>query len=92
MLGEAELMIQEIAQAMFVTSRRLPLQVISARQFPTAAKPALTKFFERQYGATSVIATYQIGPDLKGGFVAYTPVSELDTSVKTKLNQLKAHS
>jgi F-type H+-transporting ATPase subunit delta len=89
-LGEADLLINDIAHELQVQKGLLSVEVTSALALSKEARDNLIKFMKNETNATTVNVHETVDKDLVGGMVARTPDAELDVSVRSKLRKLAA--
>lgn len=68
----------------------LVAKVVSAHDLADSVKKQIDAFLLDKSGANSVQVQYSINKDLIGGIQISTPQAILDTSIKNKLQRLKA--
>lgn len=68
----------------------LVAKVVSAHDLADSVKKQIDAFLLDESGANSVQVQYSIDKDLIGGIQISTPQAILDTSIKNKLQRLKA--
>lgn len=68
----------------------LVAKVVSAHDLADSVKKQINAFLLDESGANSVQVQYSINKDLIGGIQVSTPQAILDTSIKNKLQRLKA--
>ena len=68
----------------------LVAKVVSAHDLADSVKKQIDAFLFDESGANSVQVQYSIDKDLIGGIQISTPQAILDTSIKNKLQRLKA--
>ena len=68
----------------------LVAKVVSVYDLADSVKKQIDAFLLDESGANSVQAQYSIDKDLIGGIQISTPQAILDTSIKNKLQRLKA--
>ena len=68
----------------------LAAKVVSAYDLADSVKKQIDAFLLDESGANSVQVQYSIDKDLIGGIQISTPQAILDTSIKNKLQRLKA--
>lgn len=68
----------------------LVAKVVSAHDLADSVKKQIDAFLLDESGANSVQVQYSINKDLIGGIQISTPQAILDTSIKNKLQRLKA--
>ena len=68
----------------------LVAKVVSVHDLADSVKKQIDAFLLDESGANSVQAQYSIDKDLIGGIQISTPQAILDTSIKNKLQRLKA--
>ena len=88
MENDVDLLVNDIAHEVFEQNGQLLVDVTSARPLGADIRSELTNYLKQALGARTVTMTEQTDPSLVGGLVARTPDHELDTSVRTKLQQL----
>lgn len=86
---DLDFIIQEIGRELFSTQKELHASVTSAHELSVTLKKELQTLLKNRTGAEKVISTYQVDPALLGGFIAKTPVREIDASIATQLSTLK---
>lgn len=86
--GEADLLITDIERELHLQAGILSAKVVSARPLSDVLRTALTKMLTAETQAKRVVLAEEIDKSLIGGLVARTPDAELDTSVRTKLQQI----
>jgi F-type H+-transporting ATPase subunit delta len=88
MTDQAELIANDVAHEIFVQSGELLVNVTSARPLGDTIQKELQTVLCAQTGAKKVVLTERIDADLLGGLVAHTPDQQLDTTVRSQLQQL----
>ena len=83
------LLIRDIENAL-LDKGVLVAKVVSAHDLADSVKKQIDAFLLNQSGANSVQVQYSINKDLIGGIQISTPQAILDTSIKNKLQRLKA--
>jgi F-type H+-transporting ATPase subunit delta len=89
-LGEADLLINDIAHELQEQTGLLSVEVTSALALSKEARDNLITFMKNETNATTVDIHETVDVDLVGGMVARTPDAELDVSVRSKLRKLAA--
>ncbi len=85
---EIKLIVQEIARELFAQTGELHTTITSAHPLSADIKKAITALLKKRTKATAVKAAYATNPSLTGGFVARTPLGELNASVAHQLSTL----
>ena len=83
------LLIRDIENAL-LDKGVLVAKVVSAHDLADSVKKQIDAFLLDKSGANSVQVQYSINKDLIGGIQISTPQAILDTSIKNKLQRLKA--
>lgn len=83
------LLIRDIENAL-LDKGVLVAKVVSAHDLADSVKKQIDAFLLDESGANSVQVQYSINKDLIGGIQISTPQAILDTSIKNKLQRLKA--
>ena len=83
------LLIRDIENAL-LDKGVLAAKVVSAYDLADSVKKQIDAFLLDESGANSVQVQYSIDKDLIGGIQISTPQAILDTSIKNKLQRLKA--
>lgn len=83
------LLIRDIENAL-LDKGVLVAKVVSAHDLADSVKKQIDAFLLDESGANSVQVQYSINKDLIGGIQVSTPQAILDTSIKNKLQRLKA--
>lgn len=83
------LLIRDIENAL-LDKGVLVAKVVSAHDLADSVKKQIDAFLLDKSGANSVQVQYSIDKDLIGGIQISTPQAILDTSIKNKLQRLKA--
>lgn len=83
------LLIRDIENAL-LDKGVLVAKVVSAHDLADSVKKQIDAFLLDESGANSVQVQYSIDKDLIGGIQISTPQAILDTSIKNKLQRLKA--
>ena len=83
------LLIRDIENAL-LDKGVLAATVVSAHDLADSVKKQIDAFLLDESGANSVQVQYSIDKDLIGGIQISTPQAILDTSIKNKLQRLKA--
>lgn len=90
MTEEADAIVNDIAEELYVQTGRLVVEVTSAHALTEEARSNLVKYLQDTTQAQSVELHETVDESLIGGLVAKTPSAELDVSVKHSLRQLTA--
>jgi ATP synthase F1 delta subunit len=90
MTGDADTLINDIAEELYLQTGRLVVEVTSAHALTDDARGNLVKYLQETTQAKSVELHEMIDESLLGGLIAKTPSAELDVSVRSKLRQLTA--
>lgn len=88
MADEADALMNDIAEEMFLQTGKLVVEVASARALTDEARKNLINFLQSKTGAAEVELYETVDEGLIGGLVARTPSAELDVSVRNTLRQL----
>lgn len=88
MVDDADLVLNDIAHEIFAQSGELLVDVTSARPLTDAVRKELAHYLKQATDARQVVLTEHTDKSLIGGFTARTPDQELDTSIRTQLQQL----
>ena len=88
--GQADLLLKDIADELYVQNRQLHADVIHAFDLSAETKAAITDMLRASTGATDVQLETTKDPDLIGGVIVRTSRQEIDASVRRKLKALSA--
>ncbi|HEX8350012.1 MAG TPA: F0F1 ATP synthase subunit delta [Hymenobacter sp.] len=88
MVGQADMLIQDIAIALQAETGHVTAEVRSAFALTPASREAIQSFVSEATGAKSVELSVTDDSSLIGGVVIRTPQLEYDASVRRKLTQL----
>lgn len=88
MVGDADVLINDIADELYTQSGRLVVEVTSAHALTDEARNNLSEYLQAKTGADSVELHEMVDEQLIGGLIAKTPSAELDVSVRNTLRQL----
>jgi F0F1-type ATP synthase delta subunit len=88
MVDQADALINDIADELFIQTGRLVVEVTSARTLTEEARSNLIKYLQDATQAKAVELHESVDEGLIGGLVAKTPSAELDVSVRNTLRQL----
>jgi len=90
-VGQAELLIRDI-EAILARDHGIVLaQIISARELSKGLIKNIEQFVAKTEDAKQVEVSASVDPSLLGGVIIRTPRSELDTTVRKKLNALRSN-
>lgn len=90
LVGELDLLVNDIARELFEQAGLLTVEVASAEKLAGDVRRDLTSFLSAQTGAKRTILHESREPALIGGLVARTPDAELDASVIRNIRRLSA--
>jgi F-type H+-transporting ATPase subunit delta len=90
LVDDADMIINDIAEELYLQTGRLVVEVTSARPLSPEARQNLVGYLQKEVGASDVELHEMVDEDLIGGLIARTPSAELDVSVRNKLRQLTA--
>jgi F-type H+-transporting ATPase subunit delta len=85
---DADLIINDVADELYLQSGRLVVEVTCAHPLTDDARQRLTGYLQSETGAKSVELHEMVDESLIGGLIAKTPSAELDVSVRNTLRQL----
>ena len=88
MVDDVDLVLNDIAHEIFTQHGELLVHVTSARPLTDSVRKELTHYLKEMTHAREVAITERSDKSLLGGFTARTPDQELDTSIRTQLQQL----
>lgn len=88
--NDIEIIVREIGRLMLKEKNHLTGQVESARSLTEAEKNHLDLLLKKITGAETVALNYSNNKKFIGGFLAKTPVVEIDATVSKIIHQLKA--
>ncbi len=89
-VGEADLILNDIAHELYAQNGQLLVQVTSARALTDELRAQLAAVLKEATSAKNVSLEESVDPSLLGGLIAHTPDAVLDTSVHSRLTQLAA--
>ena len=84
-----DLIVNDITRELLRTKKHLSITLYSAHELPAKLQKEIASVLEKHSKAETSSVFAITDPSLLGGFRAVTPAGELDTTVATKLNQLK---
>ena len=87
---QVELLVRDVYAILARDHGHVVADVTAARELSDGLVESITKFVKIQENAQAVEVNTSIDPSLLGGVVIKTPSAELDTSIRTKLNALRA--
>jgi F0F1-type ATP synthase delta subunit len=90
MQQDADLVINDLARALFMESGHLTAEVTSAVTLSIELRRSVSRYLQSQTGATHVSLFETVEPDLIGGFIARTTDAELDASIRRQIRSLTA--
>lgn len=90
LVGSIDLVLNDVLREIFALDGRLLAEVTTARPMQDAVRNELKAALRDQLDAKDVVLQEVINNELLGGFVVRTPDAIMDTSVRTKLNQLRS--
>ncbi len=88
-IREADLIVRDI-EAALADRGVLLADIASSRELASDTKQAITAFLKQATGAKDVHIRPHVDPYLLGGVRIDTPGARLDTTLRTRLNQLTA--
>lgn len=86
---ELDLIVRDI-EAALAEHGELVADITSSRALTASASADIQAYLKKQTGATKVYLREAVDPDLLGGVKIGIPGSELDGTLRHRLNQLKA--
>lgn len=90
MVGQTDMIVNDIAQELYLQAGVLTAEVVSARQLSDEVRQSIGRMLRDRTHADKVVLHETTDQSLLGGFVARTPDAEIDASVQTKLKKLSA--
>lgn len=90
MTHQVDLFVADVIQELFHQRRHLAVTITTARVVSQAITKAIGEKLRTVTQADTVATIIRHDPAIIGGFIASTPVGELDASIRYKLNRLKA--
>ena len=84
------LLLRDIESALLYRHKHLAADVVSSRKLDSQTIDDLRKMLVRETSADTAEILEQVDPTLIGGVIVRTPDSEMDASLKTKLQKLRA--
>ncbi len=90
MTRQVDLFVADVMQELFHQRRHLTVTITTARATSQAITKAIGEKLRLATQAKTVGTIIRHDPAIIGGFIANTPVGELDASIRYKLNRLKA--
>lgn len=81
-----DLLIQDIADEMYLQYKHLTVEAVSAFSLDNATKKTITTLLTEATGAKSIDLSSRIDPALLGGVIVHTPRQQFDASVRRKVN------
>ena len=88
--NQAELLARDIEAVLSREHGMVNVEVISARQLSDGIIDQVRQFVAAAEGAKQVEVSASVDPSLLGGVIIRTPRSEMDTSIRKQLNELRA--
>lgn len=88
--GRADLLVRDIEATLASDHGVVLAKVISARELSDGLINNIEQFVALAQGAKQVEVSTIVDPSLLGGVIIRTPSSEMDTSVRKRLNELRA--
>ncbi len=90
-LGQVDFLIRDIELVLAQEYGRVTIHLTSARELSDTLKELVTKQITSASGASeAMIADATVDSSLIAGIIARTPTSTFDSSVKTRLKQLRS--
>ena len=86
---DKDLLMMDIARATEQKHGIANVVIESARDISPAAQQQVADYMKLQTGATDIVITNEIHPELIGGLRARTSEIEIDWSIQSKLNKLQ---
>jgi len=87
---DAELVVREIGRVS-AEAGHVPAHIISARELSHELKQSIENLIKDTSHAQTVSASYEVNPDILGGFIVSTPTGEIDASIQGTLKQLQTN-
>lgn len=87
----AATVIQALGELSGENVRQPKVDIITARPIDKTLVERITAMMKMKLGADDLDAHEVVDPTILGGFIARTADSEIDASVRSKLNQLMSH-
>ncbi len=88
--NQAELLVRDIESALAQDHQIVLANVTSARELSAGIMTQIEQFVSRAEAATQVAIKASVDPMLLGGVIIRTPRSEMDTTIRKQLNELRA--
>lgn len=85
---DVDFLIQDVGKELFAADGELQTTVTTAHKLSEKTQKSITAFLRQRTGAKTVQADFVIDSSIKGGFIARTPVGEINTSVTQLLSTL----
>jgi len=85
-----DLLLRDIESALLYRHKHLAADVVSSRRLDSRTLADLRDMLVRETSADTAEVLEQVDPTLIGGVIVRTPDSEMDASLKTKLQKLRA--
>jgi ATP synthase F1 delta subunit len=89
MRSQYELLVRDVLDIFAKEYGVVTADVVSARQLTADTKQQIETFVAKQTSAKEVRLSERVDESLIGGTIIRTPDAEYDSSLRTKLNQLK---
>lgn len=83
--------INELAEVSGQNKRQPKVEIITARPIDKTLVERIAAMMKMKLGVDNLDAHEIVDPTILGGFIARTGDSEIDASVRSKLNQLISH-
>ncbi len=83
--------INELAEISGQKIKQPKVEIITARPIDKSLVERITAMMKMKLGVDNLDAQTVVDPTILGGFIARTTDSEIDASVRSKLNQLMSH-
>ncbi len=90
MTRQVDLFVADVIQELFHQHRHLTVTITTARAVSQAITKSIGEKLRLATRAKTVGTIIKHDPAIIGGFIANTPMGELDASIRYKLNRLKA--
>lgn len=80
----------DLAHAIWLRHQHLLVDLTLARALPPRVVQEIGDAVREAAGAKTVAVSVNVDPGIRGGFIARTPIGELNTSISYKIKALKA--
>lgn len=89
--SQADLLVRDVETILARDHGVVLAQIISARELSKGLVKSIEQFVAKTEQAKQVEVSASVDPSLLGGVIIRTPRSELDTTVRKKLNALRSN-